>query len=806
MPVSRPAIGPSAHRARPRVEGAGFPRFATAWAALLYCICTLSLAFPALAGQFLVSPISDQYIGGYAVREFAAHMLRTTGHYPLWNPYLFGGMPFVGAMNGDEFYPTFLLRLVLPVDVGMTWGFIIHIVLAGLFTYLFLRACRLSFGGALTGGLAYMMVGPISSYVSPGHDGKLFVSALLPLLLWMLIRGIRDGRRWAWGVAALTVGLAVLSPHPQLLQYMLLTSGAFALWLAFGAWDGVRLERRTAFVRLGMGVVAVGLGFLMGAVQFLPVLQYVPWSPRAAGMMGGYAHATSYSFPPEELINTIVPQFTGILDNYWGRNGIHFHSEYLGVVILLLAGLGLARVVRGPSRGFAIFWLGAFIAALLWSLGGYTPLYHLVYALVPGTKFFRAPSTMFFVVAFSVAIFSALGMEQVLEGRVGRGYALGWLAAGVLLLLLGLSGALTAVATVIAAPERADAVAQNAPHLAAGAARSAAFLLVAGAVLLLLARERIPSRAAAVALLTLAAVDLWSIERIYWKFSPPAAVLYAGDAITQYLTAQKEPGRVLALPLTQPEAYHDPFLEGDALMVHRIRQVLGYHGNELGRYDELTGKAEGYRPVGSPLVWRLLNVRYLLTNVAQAPLPDAAKLVGPVRNAAGSTEYLYSLPGDNPAAWVAPVIVKAGDDAVLATIQDARFEIRRAALFDSLSSAAGERVTALPPPSPLRPVVTRYDPGHIEVSLDQPATAGSALIVSENYYPGWTALVDGKPAEVARADFLLLGVALPAGARRVELRFTSPAFERGKAITFAALIVALLLIGGGLVLERRRHA
>src|SRR6202165_3881843 len=127
------------------------PRFAFGWASLVYALCTLALAYPALAGKFLVNPSSDQYIAGYAFREFAASTLKATGHFPLWNPYLFGGMPYVAAMHGDIFYPTFLLRMVLPTDVAMTWGFIVHIFLSGLFTFGFLRAIGYSFYGALIG-------------------------------------------------------------------------------------------------------------------------------------------------------------------------------------------------------------------------------------------------------------------------------------------------------------------------------------------------------------------------------------------------------------------------------------------------------------------------------------------------------------------------------------------------------------------------------------------------------------------------------------------------------------------------------
>src|SRR6476469_227354 len=220
------------------------PRFALGWVSLVYAIAVLSLGYPALSGGFLVNPHSDQYIAGYACRAYAANFLKSTGHFPLWEPYLYGGMPYVAAMHGDIFYPTFLLRMVLPTDIAMTWSFMIHVFLAGLFTYLFLRAWGLGFLSSLIGGIAYMMCGPISAYVSPGHDGKLYVSALLPLALLFLLRGIRDGRNWAWGAIAMTIGLAVLSPHPQLLQYMLLTCGAFALFLAFAEQempDGTRL-------------------------------------------------------------------------------------------------------------------------------------------------------------------------------------------------------------------------------------------------------------------------------------------------------------------------------------------------------------------------------------------------------------------------------------------------------------------------------------------------------------------------------------------------------------------------------------
>ena len=781
------------------------PRFALGWASLVYAIAVLMLAYPALAGQFLVNPHSDQYIAGYAFREFAAQYMKSHGGFPQWNPYLYGGMPYIAAMHGDIFYPTFLLRLVLPTDVAMTWSFILHVFLAGLCTYAFLRACGLGFFGAVAGGLAYMIGGNVAGLVSPGHDGKLYISALLPLTLLLVLRGVHDGKRSAWGALAIVIGLAVLSPHPQLLQYLLLVAGAFGLYLAFAEFDGVKLARPVAIRRLAAAAGAVVIGGAIGAIQYLPVREYVPFSPRAGGK--GWEHAVSYSMPPEELMNTYLPQFTGMLDKYWGRNGIHFHSEYIGAIVLVLAGLGFGWAATRGGRKFIWFWLGTLVISVLWALGGYTPFYRIVYYLVPGTKFFRAPSTMLYVVSFSVAVLAACGMDRVVRGEVRRGYLLGWLGAAALIAILGASGGLTNLTMTIAAPERADWVLENSADLALGAVRSFAFVAIAIGIIWAMSTKRLQAAIGASILIGAAAIDLWTVERSYWMFSPPAAQLYASDSTIQYIRNQAQPGRVIPLPLGNDLARSDPFLrpggQANGLMIERVRDVLGYHGNQLGRYDELLGLQEGGRQLANPNFWALTNARFWLTNTDSVPLPGVRRVVGPVRNAAGSMVYLFELPGDNSMAWLAPVIVKAPGDQVLNTVLDPRFDVRRAALFDTGAAVTARTVTALPAPLATRVSVTHYEPGKMTLSLDAAAPAGSALVVSENYYPGWQATVNGQRAKLGRADYTLIGVELPAGARTVELSFDSASYQTGKTVTLIALAVAACWWLAGAFAERR---
>jgi hypothetical protein len=354
----------------------------------------------------------------------------------------------------------------------------------------------------------------------------------------------------------------------------------------------------------------------------------------------------------------------------------------------------------------------------------------------------------------------------------------------------------------------------NASAVAWGAWRSFLAVAATAGVLAAAARRSLPPKVAGWALVAVVAIDLWSVERLYWRFSPRASELYASDGVIEYLKRVPQPGRVVPLavePLTG--GVRDPYFgavgdgRADGLMVHGIRSAVGYHGNELGRYDELTGWDRDWpQRLGNPNLWRLTNLKYLYTNTATPPLDGMRLVAGPVRNVVGNMAYLYEFPGDNPVAWVAPIAVKAPDESVLATVLDSRFDVRRAALFDTAAAVPTQPVPpALPDPLDVAVRVTRWEPGRIALALDRPAPAGAVLVVSENYYPGWRATADGKPVPVGRADYVLTGVALPAGARRVELTFTSPRYETGKVITLLAVALATLALAGGVVLARRRR-
>ncbi|MEP6765789.1 MAG: YfhO family protein, partial [Gemmatimonadaceae bacterium] len=743
-----------------------------------------------------------------------------SGHgFPQWSADMFGGLPYVAAMHGDIFYPTFLLRMIMRTDLAMTWGFIIHLFLAGAFTLGFLRVWGLTVWPASFGALAYMMSGTIASYASPGHDGKLFVSSLLPLALWMLVRAIRDRRMWAWGVFALVTGLAVLSPHPQLLQYFLLSAGAFTLFVVLQSSkrnttplnnenDGPSLkptrDSRFVITRLGLALGAVIVGLCIGAIQYWPVLGYVSVSPRASGR--GFEFASQFSFPPEELFNTYLPQFTGMLGNYWGRNSIHLHSEYMGIVVLILAPLAFGA---GSRKAFARFWLGTAIVAMLWALGSYTPFFDLIY-LLPGTKFFRAPSTIIYLVTFSLSVLSALGFERVMNRAVSNKFLMNylgaWCAFGILVAILGATGTLADLSVALTQPDlikrgyspRDDPnfLIKNGPAIKSGAFRSLVVLLIASASLVLYSRRKLHVTLFAVALLLTCGIDLWSIERQYWIFSRPASELFAGDVIINYLKAQKEPGRVFVYTktadyraLVDPYYGIDGFGKSAGFMVHGIRSVTGYQGNVLARYEDVSdGKF-----VITPPFWRHENVRFLFTNfeVADTVLK---KIIGPIDNVVGSRAYLYALPGDNPYSWVSTSTAQLNDTIAGRLFLTGTTNPKSFAAFAPSSGDPGRVPDPMPVPSNIETRTVNFSDGHAAIELSAPAIAGNALVVSENYYPGWTALVDGKPVKVVRAEYNLLGIPLTAGARSIVISFNDPRYDTGKYVTLFALALTALLI------------
>jgi hypothetical protein len=723
------------------------------------------------SGQYLAGPHSDQVATGYAFRWWGAHQIATTHSIPLWNPYAFAGFPTVAGF-GDLFYPMSLLRLVLPTALAINLEFVLHYILAGFALYLLLRLLDFSWTAAITGATAYQLSGVVVSLVSPGHDGKLFVTALLPVMLIGLVLGVRRRRCEGFALLGLAVGLALLSPQYQMSQYALVAAGLFALYLAFGEPEG--LAPRDRWLALAGAAGAVVLGFGVSMIQVLPFFHNIPFSPRAEAAT--YEWSASFGLPWVHVPELFLSGFVGHYETYWGPNIIKLHSEYLGLPVLALAAVG-----AGTSRRRLAWWmLGIGALFLLVALGGSTPFFRLWWAVVPFVKKTRAPGMALYIVALASTVFAAMGVERLERGE-GKQVLKVSLGVAAMVVLLAVAGVFGSIAQSLARNGQSAAAARG--EMLAGALGSAIGLaLVAGLALAFLG-GRLKAVTFGLLLVTLVGTDLYRAGRPFWNWSRPEQELFASDAIIRRMQATPQPARVLNF-----EVYRQM-----SLMRFEIPQLLGGISSvELRAFDDLLGlRGLGeFSNVGNLHLWDLLSIRFVVLPDTQQ-IPGYHFVLGPVLTGAGHAAFLYEADSAPPYLRVVPAAIKLDADQVVPTLSDPRLDYSRLVVFDRTAAINPPPVTAMPALSPSHATFTRWAPGRMSIALDPAPPQDSYLVIAENWYPDWHVTVDGHPATALRGDQTLLTVPIAAGTKTVDLEFSSRYYARGKLMTAASLVLLL---------------
>jgi len=399
----------------------------------------LGYYWPLSSGQRILYDF-DTWVYFYPLRQYAADALRA-GRFPLWAPDIYLGVPFFANPQVALLYPLNALYLLLPVPQALSASAILHTWLAGAFLYLLARATLgWSVGAALLAALAFAFGGYLTGLIT--HINQLQAATWLPLLVYLLLGAVvRRSVRWVVGGAG-ALALAVLAGHSQVVYLSLVVLGVVALlapWLVSqprreqgtltmlggpGASIGpvpaaVRVVRAIPWWRrlpwrawawsLGLYALLVGLGLLLPAVQLVPTAEVQREGIRGGGL--SYAEASSFSLPPPLLLQALLPGF-------W-RNPFGEYVAYIGVLPLGLAGLALAVA---PRRWVL---LGGVLAGLglLLALGGYNPLYPLLYQVVPGLALFRVPARWLYVYSFGAALLAGGGAEWLWQAARTRA---GW--------------------------------------------------------------------------------------------------------------------------------------------------------------------------------------------------------------------------------------------------------------------------------------------------------------------------------------------------------------------------------------------
>ncbi|MDI6781525.1 MAG: YfhO family protein, partial [bacterium] len=343
------------------------------------------------------------------LRSFVAQTIKD-GIIPLWNPYIFSGVPCAAGMQPAVFYPLNLaIFTLLPPHLGITWSAIIHLFLCGCFTYMFMRALRCHWLSSLSAALIFMFSGFQITHLYAGHACVFSASIWLPLILFS-IEKIAQTMKFSYVLlGALAASIQFLSGHPQISFYTYLLSGIYAL---FSLGMVVINKEYTKAIKLLplLGMMGM-LSACLACIQIFPALELPAYSSRSEG--AGYSFITFSSFPFENILSFFFPMLFGnSLDiPYWGRGLLHEVCGYVGIIPLILA---LMAIVSRRNASAILFFVLAIVSLLL-SFGKYTVVYKLCYEFMPGFDLFRVPGRMMYLWTFCIAVLAGFGSSSLIE-------------------------------------------------------------------------------------------------------------------------------------------------------------------------------------------------------------------------------------------------------------------------------------------------------------------------------------------------------------------------------------------------------
>lgn len=760
--------------------------------------------------RYIFSPPGTMLIGndtiaaGVMMRSFFVEQFHQLGRLPLWNPYLYGGVPTIEAGSGDILYPpAFLMHMLLPLVPALAWKLILHVFAAGFCMYGCVRVFGASRVVALFAGVAWMLSANLVSLVLGGQDGKMYVITLFPAALGLLVSALQRPSvvRFIWlGAIA---GL-LLTAHPQVSFYAWLALGLYAIGgIVARRGDGSRMLG----LRIAGGALSLAIALGVALIVLLPMYRYLrDVSPRAGPGLS-YQTAASYSLNPEEMVNFVVPDFSGDNETYWGRNPLKHNSEYGGVVVFALGIAGLLAL-RGDRRRIGLGVMAG--VALLYALGATTPAFRLMFLTIPGLKRFRAPSLATFLALTSLVILASLLLERILKDReapeiriTSRVLAvIGGLALVLAIAVqVGGAGALDPWNALFGVPRRFQAIGANLPAIVLGGILTAVWCGLGVAVLAAWGRGLLGATGVALCFAGITAVDLLRVDTPYVQVAPYTQ-FFPDDPGFEALRAQLGPGeRVLPVG----DVLHGGGPDGGYLATYRIPEVLGYHSNQLRWYDQLT-RREQRESIASVADLQAYWIGFLRSPALRALsarvaiLPWRVELPGYQVLGSDREKAIYRDTTALPAVSVIPV-TRVEPDSIkrLDLLWDPSFDVSKEVLVEApvptVGSGGGTGAARL------------VEDGADSVAIEATTSGPSMLLLSRTYHPSWKGTVDGVPIQAIKVNHALIGVPLAAaGTHAVSLAYRPAVVAQAWLVTTASWVVVVLvtLVSWGVAL-REKH-
>lgn len=752
-----------------------------------------------------------------------------TGDELLWTTSMFSGMPsYLVELDWSDDIITatkIIFAAGLPHPVR-------NIFAAFLSYYILLLAFRvrpwLAIGGALAFGLSsYMLIG-----LGAGHNARIGAIAYMPLVMAGIHTCLYRNRWAGFGLTTLAVALHLRENHLQITYYLLFIIAFYGLIQLIDAFRKGTIKSFAVNAALLLVAALVGLGTFYG--KFWAISEYSEYSMRGvselrsdqeageneSGLKRDYAF--EYSAGIYEPLTLMIPQF------YGGASSNLLAAEEDSEVLRALQSANnpqlanqLARYTSaywGPQSASAPYYAGAVIcflfvlgfffaprklivwSAVLFALGiilswgdSWEAFNYAMFDYFPGYNKFRSVTFAIVMSLFMMPLLGFIGLENFLQQpkdskTMKKAMIATGITAGLCLLVLLFSG----MADFMREGEEQlpdwflNALTADREDLRrADAFRSLIFILLAAATVYFHYRQKISFSLFAGILGVLILVDLWGVDARYftednYRRSSDRGFFVATPADQEILKDTSPGYRVYEL--------RNPFNEARTSYYHA--SLGGYHGAKIRRYQDLieycispeTQELINAFQSGSPDlndfgVLNMLNTRYLVYG------SEAANII---RNPAalGNAWFVREvIPVNAPDEEIAETC--AADTRNTAVVDVSRFEMEQTQF-----SAEGSIQ------------VTEYAPDDLTFTSEN---SGEGLAVfSEIYYPeGWQVTIDGEPAELIRANYVLRALRIPAGSHTIRMEFRPAAYYVGDTIILISSVLALIIFIGGMVLGWR---
>ena len=804
----------------------------------LFAVLSFAYFFPAdLDGRILFQHDSSAGVGA---GQEATEYYEATGERTRWTNSLFGGMPtYQIAPSYDTTQPLNWIekayRLFLPEYVQLTF-----ILMLGF--YILMRAFGMSAWLSALGGIIWAFSSYFFILISAGHIWKFITLAYIPPTIAGMVLVYRG--KWLWGsvLTALFVALQIKSNHVQMSYYFLFVMLFMAIAYGVEAYKAKQLPR--FWKATGVLVVAGLIGVAANLSNLYHTYSYSKETMRGKSELvfeGDAAQQTSsglnrdyitqWSYGIGETWTLLVPNFKGgasvplaanetamkkanplysniytQLTQYFGEQPMTSGPVYVGAFVLFLFILG-CFIVKGPMK-WAL--LGATIFSILLSWGkNFMPLTDFFIDFVPMYNKFRAVSSILVIAEFTIPLLAILALKRIFdEPRVLKQTRNGLIVSTILTFGVALilwiwpsfmgNGFIptqemqmlqNALSPNDLAPLVSNMSEMRAAMVSTDALRSMVIIAIGLAILyfFIIGKLKKTYTIGAIALLCLA--DMWGVNKRYLndeQFVPnsikrttfvqtPADKLILQDDALDY--------RVLNLT-------GSTFNENNTSYWHK--SIGGYHAAKLRRYQEM--------------------IDHHISPEIEAAYNEIAQASGVMEEVDGSkfnvlnmlnTKYFVlptgrngeAIPIQNPYAYGNAWFVKdvnyvANANEEIETLHD--INPRETAVVDKRFEETLNGVTTNNTDSLASITLTSYSPNHLvyETTNENDGIA----IFSEIYYPdGWQVTIDGQPATLARANYILRALHLPAGKHVVEMRFDPQSLHLTEGIAYGALV--LLLIG-----------